>query len=342
MQVNMSKLANAAMLALLGSVVLLSAPPAVAQSAQRVFVVVADSVPLSVAAAATAVSESLTRDGWAVLANHSIGVDAARCGYSARVIVARQPAHTAALAAKGVIAAFAATVRIGVFEDERGVHISMVNPLSLDRTVIAETGREAAGRAIVDDVTKLVVAATNGQRANRQYGQSRDRGLIGKTMGVMAGGPFPGRIETIFTAPYATSADVRRTADQIWQRFQKPSTGKWQLRGVYRTEFDDQGTIILGVSGGAMEKKAFDIVGSGDDNSRSHYKCPGIAYAPAFPLELVVWRDGNLVKVDVIDAMFRMKMYFEDAGRMKFARNMGMPGSIADELKATVSGPPLP
>jgi len=28
-----------------------------------------------------------------------------------------------------------------------------------------------------------------------------------------------------------------------------------------------------------------------------------------------------------------MKMYFENAGKMAFARNMGMPGSIEDELK---------
>jgi len=34
--------------------------------------------------------------------------------------------------------------------------------------------------------------------------------------------------------------------------------------------------------------------------------------------------------------MFRMKMYFEDAGQMKFARNMMMPGSIADELNGIV------
>jgi len=38
--------------------------------------------------------------------------------------------------------------------------------------------------------------------------------------------------------------------------------------------------------------------------------------------------------------LFRMKMYVEDAGRMKFARNMGMPGSIADELEALVAGRP--
>ena len=35
----------------------------------------------------------------------------------------------------------------------------------------------------------------------------------------------------------------------------------------------------------------------------------------------------------LIDEMFRMKMYFEDAGKMKFAANMAMPGSIEDELR---------
>jgi hypothetical protein len=34
--------------------------------------------------------------------------------------------------------------------------------------------------------------------------------------------------------------------------------------------------------------------------------------------------------------MFRMKMYFEDAGKMAFAKNMGMPGSIEEELKQKV------
>ena len=96
--------------------------------------------------------------------------------------------------------------------------------------------------------------------------------------------------------------------------------------------------VILGVSGAAMEAKAFGIVGAGGDDARSKFSCPGLAYAAAFPVELVIRRDGGQVRVEAIDAMFRMKMYFEDAGQMKFARNMMMPGSIADELKAIVLG----
>jgi hypothetical protein len=96
--------------------------------------------------------------------------------------------------------------------------------------------------------------------------------------------------------------------------------------------------VILGVSGAAMEAKAFGIVGAGNDDARSSFSCPGLAYAPAFPVELVIRRDGAQVRVETIDAMFRMKMYFEDAGQMTFARNMLMPGSIADELKGIVLG----
>jgi hypothetical protein len=254
------------------------------------------------------------------------------------VVVAQQPARVAALLANGPQAAFAVPVRLGVFADERGVHVSVVNPLSVERTMVAESGLEASGHALVEEVAGIAVTATQGRRVNRPFGQSRSRGLIGKTMGVMAGGAFTKQVGTITTAAGGTAADVRRVADDIWRRLQQPASGKWQLRGIYRLDLTEQGMVILGVSGAAMETKAFSIVGAGGDDSRSKFSCPGLAYAAAFPLELVIRRDGSQVRVEAIDAMFRMKMYFEDAGQMKFARNMMMPGSIADELKAVVMG----
>ena len=53
-------------------------------------------------------------------------------------------------------------------------------------------------------------------------------------------------------------------------------------------------------------------------------------------MELLVVREGDQVRVLVIDEMFRMKIYFEDAGKMKFAANMQMPGSIGDEIRDLV------
>jgi hypothetical protein len=40
-----------------------------------------------------------------------------------------------------------------------------------------------------------------------------------------------------------------------------------------------------------------------------------------------------VIQVQAVDEMYRMKMFFEDAGKMAFAKNMGMPGSIEDELR---------
>lgn len=47
--------------------------------------------------------------------------------------------------------------------------------------------------------------------------------------------------------------------------------------------------------------------------------------------------DKGIVRVQMVNAMFRMKMLFEDAGNWAFMKNMGMPGSIADEIQAQVS-----
>jgi hypothetical protein len=78
-------------------------------------------------------------------------------------------------------------------------------------------------------------------------------------------------------------------------------------------------------------------VGSGSDSARDNYQCPGLAHAAAYPIEIVVARDGDSVKVRMVDTMYRMKMYFEDAGKWAFMKNMGMPGSIHDELAEQIA-----
>ena len=52
--------------------------------------------------------------------------------------------------------------------------------------------------------------------------------------------------------------------------------------------------------------------------------------------EVVLTQEGDQVHVSVVDAMYRMKMFFEDAGKLKFARNMTMPGSIEDEIRSLI------
>ncbi|NNF04063.1 MAG: hypothetical protein HKN17_06315, partial [Rhodothermales bacterium] len=163
------------------------------------------------------------------------------------------------------------------------------------------------------------------------FGQRRNRGHIGKTMGVMAGGPFDSKIDVLYSVPMQPSEAAERLRDS----FGTP-TGEWGLDIRYVLELPDDHGYVVGVSGAAMESKSFDIVGAGADRARSGFACAGIAHAAAYPIELYLAPVDGGTDVRSVTAMYRMKMYFEDAGKWAFMKNMGMPGSIANEISRRV------
>jgi hypothetical protein len=240
----------------------------------------------------------------------------------------------------GVRGAFAAPLRLAVFEDEGGVHVAAVNPRSLARTMVEEEGREAEWSRLAAALEAAVHARLAGGATG--FGQLRGKGRIGRTMGVMAGGPFEGKIREVVEVP-AGAEGVRGVARRLYDGLAKQATaGEWRLRPVFLQEVGARDVIVLGIAGEPMESKSFDIVGAGGDDGRKKMACPGIDHAAAYPLELVLVQEGQTVHVRTVDEMFRMKMYFEDAGMMAFAKNMGMPGSIGGELRrkiAAVLGP---
>lgn len=56
-----------------------------------------------------------------------------------------------------------------------------------------------------------------------------------------------------------------------------------------------------------------------------------MAHAGAYPIEMVVAQENDGAKVRIINEMYRMKMYVEDAGEFAFAKKMKMPSSIQNE-----------
>lgn len=303
---------------------------------QAVYITLADSVPGTLDDIVTALRAGFTGAGWEVLAAYPVGVDRA-CSYQSRVVTLHSPRYARAVMGHGLHAAFAVPLRLAVFQDEAGTHVSAVNPHSVNRTIVAEQGFGGESEAVLQEMSRIVAQAVGGTASHRAYGQVRRRGLIGRTMGIMAGGPFPDKIETVHAVPGGTPDDLVRVADQVWAGLRAGGSGRWQARGAFRLDLPEHDVVVLGVSGSAMEARAFQIVGAGGDASRESYRCPGIAHSPAFPIEVVVMRDSGRVRVTLVDEMYRMKMYFEDAGRMKFAANMGMPGSIEDEIRGLIA-----
>lgn len=280
-----------------------------------------------------AVRGAVASAGWTVLADYDAGVNRKRCEYRGRVFVVNWPEYATAAVRDGIQGAFAAALRLEVFEDEGGVHVAAVNPRSVNRTIVAEEGRDAEWARLTERLETVLHGAAAG--ATSQYGQRRDRGRIGRTMGVMAGGPFGEKVKTLVTVQSGPEG-ARGLARHLYQGLERQAAaGEWRLRPVYVLEASPT-IFVVGVTGEPVESKSFDIVGPGADGSRKSMRCPGLDHAAAYPLELVLVQEGQAVHVRTVDEMYRMKLYFEDAGMMAFAKNMGMPGSIGDELKAKV------
>ncbi len=285
----------------------------------------------SVVAAIKAAAEQA---GWQVLADIAGGVPEG-CDYRTHVLVLVDSAYAdQMMQANRMTGPFAVVDRINVFEDERGVHVSVVNPRSINRTVLMDdTAYMDMTEAHLKQLRELITSAVKGQVSEKEYGQFRKKGYIGKTMGVMAGGKFIDKLEEVASV---TGENWQSVAERVREGLSKTSE-KWGMHLVYELALPEYKTVVFGTTGTPMDSKSFSIVRAGSDKSRKKFKCPGLAHAGAYPIEVVVAEneDGS-VSVRLVEVMFRMKMYFEDAGKWAFMKNMGMPGSIQKELEQQV------
>ncbi len=253
------------------------------------------------------------------------------CSFRARVFTMYDSAYAEQLLQiNRLTAPFAVVDRMNLFEDESGVHVSIVNPMNINRTILlddlaytelSETHRQALRTLITD--------AVPGEQSDKQYGKIRKKGHIGKTMGVMAGGSFDGKIKDVVSLPDADFADVVFKLETGLNE----NNDEWGMKVAYELNLTNQNVVIFGSTSPRTELKSFNIVKAGSDKSRKKFACPGIAHAAGYPIEVVVSKEDDGVKVRLVNIMFRMKMYFEDAGKWAFMKNMGMPGSIQDELQ---------
>ncbi len=272
--------------------------------------------------------------GYRVLASFEAGTPE-KCNFRAHVMALFNPGYGRQLmVANSQTAPFAVVDRVNIFEDENGVHVSIVNPKSINRTVLMD---DPSFKEITDmhtrDLRKLLADAVPGTPSEKSYGQERKKGYIGRTMGVMAGGKF---IDKLQDKAVLAGADLQEVAAKLQQGLSEPGTG-WGMHVIYKLSLPEFNTVVLGVTGTPMDSKSFSIVGAGSDKSRKNLSCPGLAHAAAYPMSVVVYKEGDQLKIRLVDTMYRMKMYFEDAGKWAFMKNMGMPGSIEDEIVSMIN-----
>jgi uncharacterized protein (DUF302 family) len=263
----------------------------------------------------------LAKNGWTILASYGASVPEG-CGFRAHTIVINSPEYARKIAAHGPRSAFALPLRVGIFMNETGVNISFVNPASLNRTVLGDNTEKELSSGKMKDLSAILASAAKGGIVNQQIGEIRSKGYVGG----MGGGAFENEIEVIYKKEDSGKV-FQDTAAKVKEGVLSNKKA-WRL--VYSME-PDNNIVIYGIDKAATESRAFKI--AGEKRESKNNRCPGIDHVAAFPIELIVYKEGGLVKVVTLDEMYRMKVYFEDAGKWAFMKNMGMPGEIEKEIK---------
>lgn len=263
------------------------APAFDAASAEEygVYISLAERVSGDFDSAVATLSGAFEAAGWQVLASHESGVDSDVCSYRAAVLAVNSPEYSTSVLQMGALAAFALPLRVAVFQDENGTHVAAANPLSLNRTIISENAFDAQSRAVVGQLRAVAESAFPGKAGNQQYGQMRDRGLISRTMGLIAGGAFTSKIETVTRVRPEDGEGLSEVAQRIYEGIAGVGgSWSWDIRPVYLLDMASEGAVVIGLTGARMEEKAFQIVGSGGNSTRKDLACPGIDHAAAFPI----------------------------------------------------------
>ena len=139
----------------------------------------------------------------------------------------------------------------------------------------------------------------------------------------------------IFTdKPAAFEAAVERVGRALRAASDK-GTGDpsgWRLVSQIRV---GPNAVYFGVTNAYTENKCVRI----DSDFRSEGKdedapLPGVDHAPALPLEVLVVNDGQQVKAIQYGQMWRMQLYFWDAGYVAFAKNAGVPDTLVNSIDA--------
>jgi len=286
-----------------------------------VYVKVAEKAKGSFDEVSSKVEAALKGAGWEILAAYNTGVPEG-CKFRSRVIVFSSPAYTKSIMSNGVKAAFALPLRAGIYEDETGINLAVVNPASINRTVIHDTKLDELSLSTVNSVVDAIAKTVSGSIVKKQIGEIRSKGRVGG----MGGGDFLNKIEEIYVA--SASPDTFKKVSELVKNGISGNKKNWKL--IYTLDLSAHNSVIFGITETKMEGKAFKI--AGEKRSSDSYRFPGIDHNAAFPIEVIVYKDGDKIKVVALNEMYRMKVYFEDAGKWAFMKNMAMPGQIEDEI----------
>jgi len=279
------------------------------------------------------------------------------CGFKGRLILFTNDDYIKMLTSFGDKYLVASFLKIGIYQTDKGININIADPETINRIIFNDMDDEPYQKGvnqtlpfkkkIVDALHSLNLGENveEAMEPKRETDELRD---ADRDMFMMVGpmtyfddeDQFPvvykeedvkdaGRLSALKESMFKNIENFKPNEDDKDYRWtQDPTVDlKWQIIGEVHSP--DNKAIMFGLTRNRTESESFRIVGDETETN----KCPGLDHLTAYPVEvLLMINDDNELTVQTPREMFRMDMYFWDAGMGAFMDHMQMPGMLDDSI----------
>lgn len=311
----------------------------------------------------TDIKQALESAGYKILADHEITTpDRVKedkknlCGYRGHLLVFTSNEYVKMLTSFGNKYLTAGFLRVGIYETNEGIQVIIADPETINRIVFNDLNDEQYNKAVNKTIsykTKILETlhsmklGDNIKEVREPKRDTEDLRDASKDMIMMVGPMTFFDDEDQFPEIYSQKNDKgiegleqlkqklftniknftpnQEDKDYRWTTDHKEDL-KWKVVGELYSS--DKKAILFGLTRKQTEGVSFYIVG--DETELN--SCPGIDHLTAYPIEVLMMMKDDKIVVHTAREMFRMDMYFWDAGMAAFMDHMSMPGILDESI----------
>jgi len=288
-------------------------------------------------------------------------------GYKARLIVFTSDEYVEMLTSYGNKYLVASFLRVGLYETAEGIQIVIADPGTINRIIFNdmwendfEYDYKEIIKSTIEFKNKLVTSlhsigiGENVEEMMEPIRSDEDIREASRDMFMMVGKLTFFVDEDQFPQIYSMKNNLGKNGlyifknnveeniknftpleDDVEYRYTKtPDILKWKIVGEVTSP--DSTAILLGITRDRTEALSFHIAGASREEET--LKTPGIDHVAAYPIEVLIMQVGDKIVVHTPREMFRMDMYFWDAGMAAFMDHMSMPSILDEAIKKALLG----
>ena len=284
------------------------------------------------------------------------------CGFNGKLIVFSSDEYVKTLTSFGNKYLAASFLRVGIHQTNEGIQVILADLETINRIIFNDLNDEQYKDAVNKTLPfkKKIITALHKISGGSKVKEVREPKRSAEDLRdadrdmFMMVGPMtffededqfpviysqknskgPAGIEELKKMMYKNIKAFNPNADDKEYRWTKNPAEDLEWKVIGENLSPDKNALLFGLTRNRTEAVSFYIVGDETDENM----CPGLDHLTAFPIEVMLIQDGDNINVYTCREMFRMDMYFWDAGMAAFMDHMGMPGMLDESIYLALFG----